>query len=504
MRDWLWIAVGVAAGVLLAGLAGNLDLFSDGKAVDAPGGACVEQIHLGWATNDVYRTITAMWFSDAPAGTSQRVVYSTSRHPGDLTETEARNLYESEVIGSAKVIHPTRGPDGSAITTSAFDGLYYTAELEGLEPGARYFFRVVDGQGAATREWWFETIAPDQEVMFAFGGDSRRPYEDAGVPFAELRSKPDAATNWPQMRDFVTRGAAAKRPDFMLFLGDFVNSGDRQDEWTHWLRGWQENAVSPAGRMIPIVPVIGNHEMGSHPNVNSSYEWCMDQFAFPSDDPWFALDFPNLHITVLAATFRQVSSSSAWRKSEAEIEAQRAWLEADLASEQATDAAWRIVAFHANYFGCYVAGVDYPSDAYLRAWTKLFQDSGVDLVLMGHTHNYTRSWPIFLSDEDIAMLRTTAENLTGDSSEGITYITHGAWGAPPNILAEGDSCQVRDWIAAAAGHPVIATARVGKSSSGEDRLTIRVENTRGDRIDTFTLPFSVETMPPARYEEVIR
>jgi len=505
MKEWLWIAIGVALGVLLAGAIGSLAPSPRGPVSD--GGiqeVQVEQVHLGWATNDVYRTMTVMWFSDVPDDAKQRVVYSTSRHPGEVTEAEARELYESAVIGSAEVIQPTMAPDGSSITTTAFEGLYCTAEIRNLEPGTRYFFRVLDGLGGATSEWWFQTIALDQEVTFAFGGDSRRPYEDAGVPFAELRGKPDAAANWPQMRDFITSGAAAKNPDFMLFLGDFVNNGDSQSQWSHWLNAWQENAVSPAARMIPIVPVIGNHEMGTHPDVNSSYEWCMRQFAMPGEDPWFALDFPNLHLTVLAATFRQVSSGNAWSKAEAEIEAQQAWLEADLSSEAATGAAWQLVAFHANYFGCYVSGTGYPSDAYLQAWTKLFQDSGVDLVMMGHTHNYTRSWPIVLSEDDIAATRIRDENLTGDSTEGITYITHGSWGAPPNPLVAGTSCQVRSWIVSAAGHPVIATATVKTTASGEDRLTIRVENTRGDRIDTFVLPFSRESLSTPRYEEVIR
>ena len=62
MKEWLWIAIGVALGVLLAGAIGSLAPSPRGPVSD--GGiqeVQVEQVHLGWATNDVYRTMTVMW-----------------------------------------------------------------------------------------------------------------------------------------------------------------------------------------------------------------------------------------------------------------------------------------------------------------------------------------------------------------------------------------------------------------------------------------------------------
>lgn len=447
------------------------------------------KVHLGWSQNDVYETMTVVWHS--PSLDAQRVVYDGLSQSGVAG-------YKWEVLGTGETIQPTTGTDGSAITTTAMPGYYYKAELTGLKPGETYHFRVVDGSGAATQEWAFRTIEPSQEIRFAYAGDSQRPYETPEGPGGQLLSRPTAPANWPYMRNLLTQQAASEKPDFILVLGDFVARGNKSEQWENWLDAWQENAVTSTGRMIPIVPVVGNHDLGGYPDVDSSYEWILGLFAMPQPmpgRPWYSLDFPELHLTVLAATAGH--TSGIWASAESEANEQRNWLRADLAT--APQARWKLVAFHYNYLGCYASCTGYPSDVYAQEWTRIFQGYDVDMVMMGHTHNYTRTWPVTLDGSAPCGMLGLSYNLESSSEDGITYITQGTWGGPPNQVAQAASCSVWPWIAAAASHPSIGLIELGGSTLfGEIRDT-----SSGSPLDAFELPYQTTTFGTPGYSEVI-
>ena len=450
--------------------------------------AQVSQVHLGWSENDVYTTMTVMWYS--PVGGNQRVLYDEVSHA-------SATGYAYQQAGDEQAIHPTHAPDGQKITTAAFDGGYYRAALTELEPGTTYFFRVKgSGPGGTTQEWSFRTFAPGQVVNFAFAGDSQRPFETPEGEMGQLLSMPKAPANWPYMRDFLTQTMADEEPDFMLALGDVVCRGNLQAQWDHWFDAWQEHAVTDSGRMIPIVPVIGNHDTSGYPSVDASYEWFLGQFAIPQPvpgTPCYSLDFPNLHITVLSATSRQVASN--WSAAQAEAQAQASWLTQDL---QASSAPWKIVAFHYNYMGCYLSCTGYPSDCYMNAWTPAFESNDVDMVLMGHVHNYTRSWPVDLTYDGACVGSSCGVGLESSSEDGLTYIVSGTWGGPTNAIVEGTPCEIRPWIAAAAGHPSVGFARVYPTTLG-----VTMTDTTGALLDTFTLPYTVNSFPTPDYVPMI-
>jgi len=450
----------------------------------------VSRVHLGWSRNDVYTTMTVVWH--APVLEDQYVVY-------DLQSEEDVSDYEWKALGSGAVVRPTTGTNGQTISTTALPGYSYRVELVGLEPGTTYFFRVVDASGTATREWTLRTIALDQAIRFAFAGDSQRPYETPEGPGGQLLGNPTAPANWPFMRDFLTQKAAGESPDFFLALGDLVARGNNPEHWENWLDAWQANAVSPDGRMIPIVTVVGNHDLGGYPNIDSSYEWLLGQFAMPQPIPGlpcYALDFPELHLVVLAATAGHTSGT--WAAATAEANAQLDWLEDDLAA--APDARWRLVAFHYNYLGCYCACTGYPSDVYTKAWSGALQDGGADMVFMGHTHNYTRSFPVTVDVDATCGPLGLRFSLQNDSENGITYITAGIWGGPTNAIVRGTSCDLWPWIAAAAGHPAMGLVELDGTA-----LRCTVDDTSyGAPLDSFTLPCVLDTFGPAPYTETVR
>jgi len=444
----------------------------------------ISQVHLGWSRNDVYRTMTVLWYAE---GNSPHVVrYDVGSQPSGIG-------YEDWKDDSGTVLQPSTAPNGTPISTTPFAGTYYRAELTGLNPGTTYYFRIENmDTHEMTQEWSFRTIDLDQEIAFAFAGDSQRPYETPEGEFGQLLINPVSPSNWPFMRDFITQRVASADVDFMLALGDFVARGNKQEQWVNWFEAWQEYAVTDQGRMIPIVAVAGNHDMSAYPNVDASYGWFLGQFAVPDSGmgvPCYSLDFPNLHLTVLAATTQQVASD--WVSAYAEAQQQIAWLEDDLAS---TLADWKLVAFHYNYLGSFAFCTGYPSDCYMGAWTQALQTFGVDVVFMGHTHNYTRSWPVILTNDGQCTPSACSADLMTDSEDGITYIVSGTWGGPTSIIQEGAPSAIRYWIAAAAAHPCVGFSRLE-----DEKLKIGVLDTAGTIIDTFTLPYTTWNFPTPDY-----
>ena len=443
-------------------------------------GFAASQVHLTWSTNDVYTTITVNWWS--PVKESQGVVYGLSSADNPVKYT----FYKE---GTAHQIAPKIDVFGKPIT-KVWEGYYYQAELTNLKPGTTYYFRV-GGNSGFTREWKFRTIGRDENVKFVFGGDSRRPYTPN---FVEAKRHPEKPMNWPFTRDFITQAAAAEDPDFILFNGDFVGTGSDQSQWQNWMDAWQKYAVTKDGRMIPIVAIPGNHEFGAYPNKEASYDWFGGQFALPGR--YYSLDFPNLHITALDATFTQITSHGAFPLAAKEAKAQLPWLEKDLQSS----ARWKIVVFHVNYFGCFKSGTGYPSDPYMQTWTKAFQDNHVNIVVMSHTHNYTRTWPVVVTGFKETKPPSVAAiyKLVKSSDEGITYIVQGGWGAAPDFLTASGGCSVQDYLAAAVAHPCYSIATVTGNT-----LTITTKDTSGKVFDKVTFPYTTDSFPTPAYEQVI-
>ena len=433
------------------------------------------QTHLSWSTNDVYHTMTAMWFTQSLAG--NRVLYDTvSRGSSD---------------DYAFVC------DGARHRVGDFAGWYHEAQLAGLEPGTTYYFRV-GGPRGYSREWSFRTIGLDQKVMFAVAGDSRRPWGDG----YEIKVSPTCISNWPHARDWVTSCVTEEDPDFVIFTGDMVGEGNDQVHWNNWFESMQDHLVTENGRMIPIVAVIGNHEMGGHPDVDSTYDWFKGVFANPGNELWYSLDFPGLHVTTLSATGGCVGTW--WKYAVPEAQSQRDWLEADLAG---SDAEWKVVVWHVPYYSGFVTGTGDTEEVFLRDWSPIVERPkyGVDLVMNGHVHNYMRSWPLRTWIEEVPVDAEWTDvgyraryELAGNSSEGVTYITQGCWGAPTDPYVKGGDCDIRDFMAAAAARPSYTLVELT-----DDGIHLLTKDTLGDVLDDATLPYTTADFVVPEYEYVI-
>lgn len=484
-KKWHWIPV-----ILLIIMVGTPLAMAvhDSTIVGADSASLLapSQIHLTWSTNDVYHTMTVSWWTST-WGFSV-VFYDTVPHGGVISE------YAYRAVGVKQRV-------------ADFRGWYHDVELTGLEPGATYYF-VCGGILGWSEEHSFRTIGEGEEVSFVLGGDSRRPYASY-----EIKSSSTSISSWPDARDWVSITMAGEDPDFVVFIGDMVNSGNDQENWSNWLEMVQRCFVTTDGRMIPLVPVIGNHEMGEYPDVETSYEYFTGVFALPENELVpelselaYSLDFPDLHITVLCSSGACVGT---WwdPRTEWEAEAQVEWLNSDLAG---SDAEWKVVAFHIPYYSAFVTGTGYASELYLYHWAFIIEDPayGVDLVATGHVHNYMRSWPVRTTDivevpveapgTDIGYL--AVYDLVEQSSEGVTYIVQGCWGAPTDPYEKGTDCDIRDMMAEAAARPCYTLADL-VDGDGLHAVTV---DTNGNVLDDFTLPYTAPiAFPVPEYSFVV-
>lgn len=311
----------------------------------------------------------------APAAFPDRIVatpaqdaasgFSVSWRTNDGIE---KPVLEVVVAGdSPDMGEPRRVPSTSHLLVTE-NGLahQHRADVDGLEPGTLYAFRV-QGVGG----WW----SPWRQLRTAAG---------PGTPLTLLYFG-DTQNKNASLTTRVAREALRYAPDagLAVFAGDLVSGGDGEDdnEWGEWFDATQ----SLASGML-VAPAIGNHEyfeefedtpqerrvLGAHWPVN---------FALPRNGApgaektsyWF--DASDARVVVLDGT-------SALDLGTAEVQAR--WLDGLLADNPR---AWSIVMIHQPMF----SPRQDRENALLREHVlPVLERHRVDLVLQGHDHVYGR------------------------------------------------------------------------------------------------------------------
>ena len=296
--------------------------------------------------------------------------------------------------------------------------IQYTARLEGLAPGSTYEYRI---KSAKNKGQW------------------HRLHTEAGAGFTALifpDSQSADYSGWQQL----AREAYKRHPQsaFYVNMGDLVDNGQDASQWRAWF-----NSVSVLSDVVPLAPVIGNHEA-------YSLEWkeCLPAsythlFNVPQNglvkDPnqFYSFDYGSVHFVVLDTNFPEM------KRFQPDLLADELqWLERDLAASKAQ---WKVVLMHRDIF---IYGFGPESG---RAQGKaqfldfsyqlmpVFEKYKVDAVLTAHLHTYRRRVPL--------------QNFApAPQGAGITYILTGVAGDVRYPKLWGDF----EWDAATAPKPETA------------------------------------------------
>lgn len=329
-----------------------------GGSARAGEGAGPERILLSW-TGSPETTMTVSWQTEpGEAGGWAEYGMSPSLSDGKKVPVAAVKIASGIELGAAA----------------------YQAEISGLTPGTTYFYRVGNGEARSGIRRFETASGAEPSFSFLYMGDIHIGVEDDGKWKALLNS------------------AAGANPGlaFGIFGGDMVDSGISAPQWKTLL-----DDASGVFSRIPLMPVSGNHESNFPGGKPELY---LDLMALPQNGPegfkeeFYSYDYGDCHVLVLNSWV----FSGEQKLGVGDDQRINRWIAEDLRSSRA---AWKIVVMH---HPVYSLASDKVAAAVRRNWEPLFEANGVSLVLCGHQHVYSRSYP--MTDGRI------------DFEDGVTYV----------------------------------------------------------------------------------
>lgn len=329
---------------------------------------------------------------------------------------EATLSWSTREAGSRHVVHLSSADGTSQVVTATHNGaytssgdtlFYHHARLENLRPDTRYEV-VMESDWQRSPDFYFRT-APREDRPFSilFGGDSR---SDPAMRRQVNRLMAELTQRDPQIRCFAHGG-------------DYINTGSSFAQWRQWLTD-HEHTVTDGGRLLPIVPTRGNHDIGP------LFE---EVFGFPAGDTnYYALDLsPQVRLVTLNTEISLAGD-------------QRAWLAEELAASRP-----RYRFLLAQYHRPAYPAVKRPGAA-KQHWVPLFEQHNVDLVCEADGHVIKRTVPIREDKFDPA---------------GVVYIGEGGLGVPQR-QPKSERWYLRDSGMSARGHHVHVLTFTGEAIEG--------------------------------------
>lgn len=320
-----------------------------------PVGSVPSRIMLTWS-GDPTTTQSVTWQTATALSTPQAQVAKSSPHP--------------DFADKATTVAGT-------VSSKAEPGRY-VVKLTGLDPATHYLYRV--GDGKTWSEWnAFRTASTKPEPFrFIYVGD--------------------AQNNIKSMWSRTMRAAYATAPDarFIAHAGDLVAEGYDERLWGEW-----SDALGFISATVPSLPAPGNHDLHRAPGspdakstLSVSPIWNM-LFSLPDNGPdapelkgqSYFMDYQGVRFVVLDVNVFANEAFDAPAKQRV-WDAQLNWLNKILANNPNH---WTIVVQHQPLYAM-AKGRDYQEMRAVLA--PLYEKYGVDLVLQGHDHHYSRTHKI--------------------------------------------------------------------------------------------------------------
>lgn len=269
----------------------------------------------------------------------------------DTTVSEGRVEIVRENTSDTLVL-PAKG---ELVSSRSGRSAFYRTELTDLLPGATYHYRVVNTPHAS--QWYtFSMPQPDSSFSFIYIGD--------------IQDQVEGSTQ------DLFRSIHRQHPDVSFWaLGGDVIERPTDAYWSYWY----STMDSVAGK-IPFIAATGNHEYLKGVIKKLDPRWTYS-FSNPENGPKdfagrsYVVNFKDLCYIVIDTDGIQGAPS---------LYRHRQWLKKILA---ASDKKWKIVMMHHPVYSVREGRNNY----YVRYTFKpLFEQYGVDLVLQGHDHGYSR------------------------------------------------------------------------------------------------------------------
>lgn len=264
----------------------------------------------------------------------------------------------------------------------------HTVELVDLIPDTEYEFRIDE------QIYRFRTLPAtlSRTVRFVVGGD--------------------AYFNLDAFRRMNAQ-IAALNPEFVIVGGDiaytcgisswFMNPRSPMQRWHVFFREWKKNLVTRDGRLIPLLPVVGNHDVrGSSLDKPQECHLFYELFAFTRPGIAFRTIDAGDYLSLFLLDTEHSSPVGGMQAN---------WLKTALAERE--NRTYKIAAYHIGaYPSCYAYDGEIPRKI-RQLWSPLFERYHLSVAFEHHNHAYKRTYPIKKQRID---------------PDGVVYMGDGSWG----------------------------------------------------------------------------
>lgn len=268
----------------------------------------------------------------------------------------------------------------------------YSVDLKNLKSDTKYAFKISSGKKNLGK-WFFKTapIKIENEITFVTGGDMYHTRE---------------------LLDPMNLRAGTESPMFALLGGDLAYAnGVDSNKWYDWIDSWTQLAKTPEGLVVPMVVVIGNHEVrgaayrpnNAPPRSEAPYFYSL--FYGLEEGSKFAIDFSN-YMTIVALDSGHTDN----------VANQTQWLEKTLKDRSSFP--FKFVCYHRPAWG---TGVKEDAVDIQRLWSPIFEKHGVHAAFENDHHVYKRTYPLVAGKRD--------------DQKGVIYIGDGSWGVRTRKIA---------------------------------------------------------------------
>lgn len=259
--------------------------------------------------------------------------------------------------------------------------LFYHVNLEGLEPGTTYTYRI----GDTKKNVW------SPSYTFVTEGNSKSGFSVIALADTQGINANDFSYS---RRTIQAALQECNDPAFVMNLGDITENAMCDDWWNMYFE-----ATESFSKTVPSVTVVGNHEtrasglkyynlhfrnpqngLGLATGYDTSLVNKYDVEVLKElDNTVYSFDYGDVHFAVL-------NTGSDWMKTTHVIDLQTEWLKEDMKN---TDKKWKVVLMHIPIYPATTNGNVIPDHLY-----AVMDECDVDMVLSGHDHITLRTKPL--------------------------------------------------------------------------------------------------------------
>lgn len=371
-------AIGIGTLVLGAALAGSMSVATAASNISPDGGPI--DILLGVGADQSQRNVS--WYF--PSNVDQALeLEPSSQLAQDGTFTPAGTT----VVPATKATNGASDTTASDSDTKSITGVanqsgYINAHatITGLAPSTTYSYHVGDAAGGHwSTTYSFTTPSAANNFVFDFFGDPQ--VGSSGHP-------DDDGAGWAATLDYATSDAQGAKPELLVSGGDQIEHANNEYEWSQFADS------STVLKRYPWAATIGNHDAGGkgyeqHNSLPNSLN-TPDFYPGGATATTSGGDYWYIYKDVL---FIDINSNAYAGGSDAEhVEYVR-----DVIGRQGGNAKWTVLVYHHSIYSPADHANDSDNQQRRFDFTRAFSKLGVDLVLQGHDHSYSRSYALLNS-----------------------------------------------------------------------------------------------------------